>query len=259
MEATTAVALNIIAAMIFAFMLYVYQNRPLSKRMLLHIFLSHRKQVRVSVASLLKISNDGSFLLFRMRLRDEAFAPPGGVAKFYRSAGPVLDAFEFVPEIVPFEAHSSETMDLRGMLPLKNLLKFRRWLDKGIDRETYEECLRREIGEEIGELSLSGFTKVAGLAFQHVRHVEDGPKQVRGEHFLQFRIFEVMEIRSDTEANREFCDWVFNAALTSPDLLVCAHEDIARGRATSGKLVANHTQVLLSREILRPDQPLYRR
>jgi hypothetical protein len=144
------------------------------------------------------------------------------------------------------------------MLPVRNLLGFRRWLRKVVDRETDELCLRREIVEEIEELSLGGTTEVVGLTFRHVRRVEDGPKAVYGEHFLQFRVLEIMEIRSDTQENRKFCDWIFESALTDPNLLICTQQDIQRGRTTTGRIVGSHTQALLSQEISRADQPLYR-
>lgn len=258
MGAVWVVILGVISCVVFAVIQYFWQNRPLHIRTLFMILWFYRRRVRISIATLLSASRDGSFVLFRMRIRSEAFGPPGGVVKFYRSAIPALNDLEFVAERVPMEEYRFETADLRGKLPIRKFLKFRKWLASGTDREAYEQCLLREIVEEIEELSLPETPLAQNLTFRHIRRVEDGPKRIPGKNFLQFRIFEVMELNGDSITNKEFCDWLFEIASQSPNVAICNEEDIQHGRLEHSGVIGSHAETLVGRRVSRPDQPLYK-
>src|ERR1700759_1297598 len=121
------VALGVLSAAIFAGLQRLHVSRPLSWRLLRHAVAWRRRSVRISIASLLCVAQDDNVVLFRMTLRREAFGPPGGVVKYYDSAKQQLDKLQFVPERVSGEDYSFTATDLRGRLPAKNLLRFRRW------------------------------------------------------------------------------------------------------------------------------------
>jgi 8-oxo-dGTP pyrophosphatase MutT (NUDIX family) len=210
------------------------------------------------MASILRIAKDDTVILFRMTLRREAFGPPGGVIKYYSDACTSLDRLQFVPERPGNEPHSFLASDLRGRLPARNLLRFRRWFFRAADRETGEQALRREIAEELGIAGVQDVIDIGALSFRHVRRVEDGPKRVVGESFIQYRLFEVYELRRDSPPNQQLCELLFERAQASDQIIACSYEDLARGRTVAGEIVASHSEAFATDRIRRPDQPLYR-
>src|SRR5664279_3763629 len=133
MEVALIVGLGVCSAAIFAWLQQLHRSRPLSWRLARHVLAWRKKAVRVSMASLLRVAKDDRIILLRMTLRREAFGPPGGVIKYYNGAKPRLDRLQFAPERPSDEPHSFVASDLRGRLPGKNLLRFRRWFAKGTE------------------------------------------------------------------------------------------------------------------------------
>ncbi|MET9452519.1 hypothetical protein [Streptomyces cinerochromogenes] len=162
---------------------------------LLSVPLRPFQEVRISVASLVRIQDDDRFLLLHSPLRPDAYGPPGGVVKYHPAARPELDRLRFREEL---RVDQRMRNDLRGFLPAVSVPGFVRWLDRQQNRETALEAVRRELAEELAEI---GHPELADgidrLHFTHVRHVVDGPLAVPGRSYRQLRFFDVWDLDPD--------------------------------------------------------------
>jgi ADP-ribose pyrophosphatase YjhB (NUDIX family) len=125
------------------------------------------REVRVSMASLLRIQDDDRYILVHSPYRPDSYGPPGGVIKYHPAARPALDRLRFREELRVDQRMRS---DLRGFLPGRALPGFVRWFDRQEDRESALECVRRELAEELAEIDHPELAVgIDRLHFTHVR------------------------------------------------------------------------------------------
>jgi hypothetical protein len=159
------------------------------------------QRVRYSTAALLRLEHAGGHVLFRSK-RSGLFGPPGGVYRAHMTAQPALDALGWVPERA-----GDERLDLRGQVPESRLGDLLTWLHSGADRETPQECLRRELAEELAEV---GFPELAGLAagieVTTFGWASEAAQPVEGKPYLQGRHHDVLELLLDQPATVELHD-----------------------------------------------------
>jgi hypothetical protein len=219
---------------------------------LLRLLVRPMARMRVSVAVLLRLQDEDSYVLFDSPVRPGAFGPPGGVVKYQDDARKTLEGLGFNAE-----PRSSEIMryDLRGFLPARRVPAFARWLHRGDGRESPAECLRRELVEELGEVGHPQLAALVGaVAFTRVRAVIDGPLRVPGESYRQIRFIEIYDLLLDKpEATRLKTELLSLAKDPSEAHVARAgHQDIARGRA-GAHVVAPQSAFLLGDRRLRQD------
>ncbi|MEG3629951.1 SMODS-associated NUDIX domain-containing protein [Streptomyces poriticola] len=207
----------------------LWQNRRHLR--LLLVLATPWRQVRVSVAVLLRVHDEDRFVLFTAPTRPGAFGPPGGVVKYREPAFPALERLGFA-----CERRNSAAMrfDLRGFLPAARVLAFARWLQRGDGREPWTEGLRRELLEELGEVGHDELAEAArNVAFQHVRRVIDGPMQVAGESYSQIRFFEVFDLVPDRSEAAELRATLIALAndATEVSVIGATRREITLGRA----------------------------
>jgi hypothetical protein len=218
--------------------------------------LGHGRRVRVSYCAVLRVREADRVCLFRSASRPEAFGPPGGVIKYRDSARAELDRLSFADDVWPGRA-AEMRRDLRGYLPARSVPGFRRWFRAGLDRESIEECLRRELGEELVEIGLGDLVPtVAGLNFIPARAVTEGPRRVPGQDYLQVRRFDVCDLSCDTAATADFHRRLIEAGDDPRQQLVCCArvQEVNEGRCHAG-LIAPHTAYLVRAKKLASDLP----
>jgi hypothetical protein len=158
-------------------------------------------RVRVSAAVLLRVQDDGWYVLFHSPRRPGSYGPPGGVAKYSAGSRPDLErmGFQEEPRSQPDMRH-----DLRGFVPAKSLAGFARWWGRGEGRESATECLRRELREELAEVGHPTVgVDVSTVDFVAVRTVLDGPHRVPGQSYRQVRLMEVCDLDPTSPASAE--------------------------------------------------------
>jgi 8-oxo-dGTP pyrophosphatase MutT (NUDIX family) len=150
------------------------------------------RRIRVSAAVLLRVQDDGGYVLFHSPRRPGSYGPPGGVAKYSTGARPDLERLGFheEPRSQPDMRH-----DLRGFVPSRTLAGFARWWSMGEGRESPAECLRRELHEELAEVGHADHgVDLTSVDFVAIRTVLDGPYRVPGQAYRQLRLLEVCDL-----------------------------------------------------------------
>ena len=215
--------------------------------------------VRVSFAAILRIRGDNGIVLFEARSRPGAFTPPGGVFKYFGPATDLLDRLGFLADRWT-ERESDMRNDLRGVLPARSVPEFLRWFESGAYRETAQECLQRELAEELTEVGFPGLAAdVPNTGFNQLRTEVEGPSPVPGKPYRQLRRFEFHDLVCVNHRSIWLRDRILGLA-TDPQVrtvLAATTEDITHGRA--GKvLIAPHTSYLTGGTRTRSDIPSLR-
>lgn len=215
-----------------------------------------RDRVRISFSVLLRLADDDRFVLFDAPKRPGAFGPPGGVIKFFPPGGRILNALGFLPERTG-SPHRKLKADLRGTLPARAVRRFRTWFASGAYREAADECLRRELREELAEVGVHGLDKtISELNFDFVRSVREGPQPVPGRNYRQLRGFEVHELAMTNSAARRLSRELAAAGEDDayPGVLLASFDDIAHGRSNRA-LIAPQSAFLVGPSRLAQDLP----
>ncbi|WP_290054898.1 hypothetical protein [Amycolatopsis solani] len=225
------------------------QTRP-------EILWGRRDRVRISFSVLLRLADDDRFVLFDSPKRPGAFGPPGGVVKFFPPAGRILDDLGFQPERTGSTPRKLKA-DLRGTLPAGALRRFRTWFASGTYRETADECLRRELREELAEVGIQGLDRaVSELEFTSVRTVREGPHSVPGKNYRQLRGFDIRDLAMTNSAAQRLSRELTGAGEDDeyPGVLLAGFDDIAHGRLERA-LIAPQSAFLTGPSRLTPDLP----
>lgn len=248
-----ALIISIIVAVILAIVTAAFRHR----RSLIVGFLSttlyRNKEIRVSIAALLRISQDGHYVLLKSIRRPECFIPVGGVYRFYESAREDLDRCNFRPQ----EAlDSTMSNDLRGFVPGKDLLRFIKWFNSEKDREP--ECLTREIREELSEIGLKeAASRVEMPKYRLVRSIQERPSSIQGVSYLQYRLIRIHEFVSADPEGQGITRLLLESAEHNDRILVVTADEIRRGRARRGQVIGSIAGYLIGDKRAGPEPPAF--
>ena len=215
--------------------------------------------VRVSFAAILRIRDDEGIALFEARSRPGAFTPPGGVFKYFGPATEVLDRLGFRGDRWT-DREADMRHDLRGELPAKSVSGFLRWFESGAYREDADECLRRELTEELTEVGFPALAAdVRHLGFAPLSTEIEGPSMVPGKPYRQLRRFEFYDLVCANHRAVRLRDRILALAADPRvhTVLAATAADVAHGRAGKA-LIAPHTAYLTGGKRTRSDIPSLR-
>lgn len=178
--------------------------------------------------------------------------------KYFEPAARILDELNFRQERRNHQPEPTKT-DLRGFLPASRLRHFLHWFNSGAYRENALECLAREVIEELDEVGLSHLDPgVHGTPFVHVRTVTEGPHEVPGKTYRQYRRFEVYDLVA-TDSNGLWLLQELIAASTNPavPLVTCANPASVLDGRHETVLITPQTAFLLGpKRVLRDIPPV---
>ena len=206
--------------------------------------------LRVAFSALVRIEHGGKYALVRNLHRPETFAPFGGVFKYLPLGQEDLDRLEFRPQV----KGSDMQHDLRGFIQARLLAEFVKWFDTGHGRESVNTCLRRELVEETIEI---GFELPKGdvQQFRHIRRVAEGPEFIATEDYFQFRIFEVCDLVTETNSAEKLVSQLFAHSVGRKDLVWVTSDEIKKGRAVTGEVIAAHAAYFFGNTRYRQSDP----
>ncbi len=223
-------------------------------RMLRYKIVKPNTEIRVAFSALLRIDDNGRYLLVRNLHRPETFCPFGGVFKYYQEAQDRLDSWCFRQQNLG--PGKDMAHDIRGFIPRRHLLDIVKWYNSANGHEAPNECLIRELREEIGEINLLSQAKIPStLHFHCIRNVEEGPSCVPAMGYKQFRVFHVCELVRNSNKIESFVRRLFKLAQGNKDLLIADAEEILEGRSRDGRAIGSTTCYLIRGKRVRQDDP----
>jgi len=211
-------------------------------------------EIRIAFSAIIRICYQGKYVLVRNLHRPETFCPFGGVFKYYEDAIPFLNSIDFRQHIV--DVGKDMDYDIRGFLPRKNLVKLLDWYNRKIERESYGECLLRELQEEMIESSCN-VVMPGKIKFRFVRKIIEKPKYLEPINCYQYRIFEVYDIYPIDKHTEKFIKKFYSLAKTNHNLLVVSSDEIKRGRSIIGAVIGPHSHYLINHRRYRGDDPMF--
>ncbi|SDT80681.1 SMODS-associated NUDIX domain-containing protein [Actinoplanes derwentensis] len=249
---------NIIAGLITAVILAVGGLLWNHRRRLGLLRLTTRRggRLRLSVAVLLRVRDDDGYVLIHHPYRPNAYGPPGGVVKYDDHARRALDEMGFV-EHRSAGRTTEMSHDLRGFVPARRGLAFLRWYEKTTDRETPEQCLLRELREELAEAGHPELIPLAAsLRFDRVRAVEDGPRPTPGKDYPTLRQFEVYDIVTNTPQATQLVTRLLALGRDPAEnqIIVASAADLENGRCGS-HLITPQSAFLIGNRRIHEDIP----
>ncbi|MEU8240623.1 hypothetical protein AB0C07_20465 [Actinoplanes missouriensis] len=246
---------NIVAGLITAIMIaaasFLYRHRGYLP--LLRTTLLQSDRVRVSMSALLRVKVDDCYVLFHHPYRPSVYGPPGGVFKFTSAARQDLDRLSFVEQRATGRQQEMEN-DLRGFVPGRRAIGFMRWFSSGKGRESGEDCLRRELVEELRETNHAELEPmIADLHFELVRTVFEPPTDRTSMTARQFEIYDIVK---DTPRAAELIDRLIAIGHDPGDtqIIAVSGTDIDNGRH-GPYLVAPQSAFLMGDRRRRADLP----
>lgn len=221
---------------------YVLKNRRALGSFLKAGVLLRNSRIRMSFSELLRCKDGDAFVVIRSVKHPERFGPIGGAIRANKSGSLVLQnghAFEFE------EKHGPEKYDLRGYTTGKSFAGILSWFYKAGGRE--QHALTREIVEELTEIGEKELAKsVSRLQFRLHQVVHEGPIQVKGTDYKQYRLFHVYDIDEEDEPSARFKRTLLKVAGKNPELIKVTAKEILTGRSRDGHLVGGHCGYLIS-------------
>lgn len=206
-------------------------------------------------------TEDGLYPLVKNLHRPETLAPFGGVYKYFAGADDFLNRIEFTPHYLGSTDNSEQ--DLRGFIRRKNLPKFHKWAERCSGRENANDCVHRELEEELGEVGIK--LRVPMLRLIPLRTVKEGPKYHGEVGYTLHRVFDVVSLDTSHAASRKFAhDLILKARQRfkeqiHPDVEMVTPAEILEGRSRSGRLIAHHANYFFTSRYQGSTSPLFPR
>jgi hypothetical protein len=258
----TELAVAIGAAIVFAILFaplgdWVTKSRRNLWLLLLTKTLLRRRRIRISCGALLNVGGSPGYVLARMKLRPDAFGPFGGAYKYTMAGASELAAMGFEPQSLDVKPGQDIVGDLRGSVPADSgLAAFVGWFQKGTHRDSDSECLRRELIEELHEVSEADLVPyVASLELSFVREVHEGPYVIPGDDGYQLRLLRIYELNANDNTSRAFGDELVRRSAINPHLLLASEREIRQGRGPRSSAIGHHAGYLFGQRRVRPDLP----
>ena len=176
------------------------------------------KEIRLSFSYLYRIEVNGKYLLVRGRRLKNQYQPIGGVYKFYESAKVFLHSINYVPDTKM--QNFDETDDLRIRIRGRFLLKFFKWFQEGIGRETEHT---RELEEELFVSNLINKESFGKIKIQRIKTHNEGITYSNYLNIDEWMYSEIYEINL-SHMQKEL---ILNAVSEHPlDLCLASVEEI---------------------------------
>ncbi|MFD6516585.1 hypothetical protein [Rhodococcus sp. NPDC060176] len=246
-ELTIAISIltSLVAAILFTIAQYLWRHRRASK--LVFWSVTHwRSSVRVSVASICIFCIDSKYVLVRQSRRPDQIGPIGGAVDIFPAGLRSLDDLGFKVESPLESKWGIARTALRGFLPARQVTRFGLWLLGDMGRESFRECIERELTEELTAAGTPADEIPRFRHFRYVRTVSEGPKYIKGTEIWQWRMMRVFEYTLDPDFDSELITSIRSNSGPELSLEMVTADEIRSGRSESNSVIGSHAEYLLN-------------
>lgn len=245
---------SVLAAMIIGCFRYLWLHR-LEVRMMLWCLLHRRTQIRVSVSALACFKIDDKYLLTHQVRRTHQLGPIGGAVDVFPSGLHEFQKVGFSPESPVEHKWGIERTALRGTVEGFGLIRLYRMLDRDYGRESFRECIERELVEE---LNIEGGVGIKHIPrFRHFAYkwkVIEGPKWLKGSNIWQWRLYRIFDYQVDEHCDADFIGRLRSEAVPGvKQFALVTEKEIRRGMTSEGMIIGSHAEYLLTKRERRPE------
>lgn len=178
---------------------------------------SNEETIRITCAGLARININGKYLFIlnknSVKIGKPTYGPLGGALEFTENARPFLESLN-----VLFE----KGMDLRLMLPTKNLEQYMNWFNTKTDRES--SALREVYEELVLEEQIVSMTESQMKETYIATKTEDKLSARQGFEGTKTKgIYEIFEVTLDQSIQDQILTYIENA--TEPKVLLLTKEE----------------------------------
>lgn len=233
------IALGLVIASAIELIVFIYENKKRWQLLVTKIW-KYNQPVRITVAYLFRIEDNGKYMLIKRHKKDfEGFQPVGGAYKYFKEENRELfNSLGIIPDNnVPRDSDTEN--DLRITInQRKKLVEFFKWFNSRKNREIDPW---REFCEELIEPGL--------LPAEHFRHIkyayicghQEGILKTDDYPIDQFRHADIFELRLETDAQKK----AIKDLITNESIAFVTAEEIKKGATNSGARILPHTFKIL--------------
>ena len=127
----------------------------------------------------------------------------------------------------------------------------------GEGRETAQECVRRELEEELAEVGQNLKINLRDVSLSRVRAVYEGPDTVPGESYIQLRRFEIYEFETSLTKAKTLLKDVTECVSRTTEVISPTSKEIIRGRNQLGRIIGSHAPYLFGGRRYRSPDPAF--
>lgn len=233
------VALGLVIAGCIDFIVFIFENRKRWKLLCPKIW-KPNTPVRVTVAYLFRIEDNGKYMLIKRHKKDFiGFQPVGGAYKYFKEENREnFDNLGIIPcNEVPRD--NSTENDLRIVISKrKNLIDFFKWFDTRKNREIDPW---REFCEELIEPGLLPAESFRHIKYAYICGHQEGILRNNDYPIDQFRYADIFELRLETDAQKQ----AIKALSSNENIAFVTADEIRRGATNSGIRILPHTFKIL--------------
>ncbi len=233
------VALGLVIASAIELIVFIYENKKRWKLLVTKIW-KYNKPVRVTVAYLFRIEDNGKYMLIKRHKKDfVGFQPVGGAYKYFKEENRELfDSLGITPcNNVPRDNDTEN--DLRIIVnKRKKLVEFFKWFNSRKNREIDPW---REFCEELIEPGLLPAEHFRHIKYAYICEHQEGILKTDDYPIDQFRHADIFELRLETDAQKK----AIKDLITNESIAFVTAEEIKKGATNSGVRILPHTFKIL--------------
>jgi SMODS-associated NUDIX domain len=233
------IALGLVIASAIDFIVFIYENKKRWKLLITKIW-KPNTPVRLTVAYLFRIEENGKYMLIKRHKKDfTGFQPVGGAYKYFKEENREnFDKLGIIPcNQVPRD--NATENDLRIEInKRKNLIDFFKWFNSRKNREIDPW---REFFEELIESGILPAEHFKHIKYAYIGEHQEGILRNNDYPIDQFRHADIFELRLETDAQRQ----AIKALSTNDDIAFVTAEEIRKGATASGMRILPHTFKIL--------------
>ena len=233
------IALGLVIASAIDFIVFIYENKKRWKLLITKIW-KPNTPVRLTVAYLFRIEENGKYMLIKRHKKDfTGFQPVGGAYKYFKEENrEIFDKLGIVPcNQVPRD--NATENDLRIVInKRKNLIEFFKWFNSRKNREIDPW---REFFEELIEPGLLPAEHFRHIKYAYICEHQEGILKNNDYSIDQFRHADIFELRLETDAQKQAIKGLIN----NENIAFVTAEEIKKGATASGMRILPHTFKIL--------------